>query len=285
MKNPNYLPLLSWAVIGALYAFPSVASAAILTAAQSFAVLGFAGVTNAHSDPNPQTKIWGNVGTDPSVLSSITGFPPGVVTGGAIYGPGSLSLAARNDADNAYHFLAGLPGDNVSNPQLGGLTLTPGVYHFDSSAQLAGILTLDFLGNPNADFVFQIGSTLTTSSHSAVNVINGGALSGVYWQVGSSASLGADSFFAGNLIAQASVSLEPRAEILCGRTFALTGAVTLSDNRISSNCAAENFASGHVDYQSIGFSGSQSVPEAPTLTLIIIGASKLLRRRSVLAKE
>ncbi|MDD5274398.1 MAG: ice-binding family protein, partial [Methylovulum sp.] len=269
MKMTNYLPILPLVAIGALYAFPSASSASILGSAQSFAVLGYAGVTNAHSDPNPQTEIWGNVGVDPLTLSSITGFPPGVVTGGTLYGPGGLSSAARNDATAAYSFLAGLHGDNLSDSQLGGLTLTPGVYHFDTSAQLTGILTLDFLGNPYADFVFQIGSTLTTLDHSSVSVINGGSLSGIYWQVGSSASLGADSLFAGNIIAQASVNLEPGAEILCGRSFALTGAVTLSDNLISSNCASENFGSSYVDYNSIGFSGSQSVPEAPPLTRII----------------
>jgi Ice-binding-like len=115
---------------------------------------------------------------------------------------------------------------------------------------LTGSLILDFLGNPNANFVFQIGSTLTTSSSSSVTVINGGSLNGVYWDVGSSATLGTDTVFAGNLLALASVTLDPRAEILCGRAFALTGAVAGTDNLASDNCAIQNFGSGTSDFGS-----------------------------------
>ena len=105
----------------------------------------------------------------------------------------------------AYNTLSSLAVHlHLTGQDLGGLTLTPGVYRFDSTAQLTGTLTLDFQGNPNADFVFQIGSALTTASSSVVNVINGDSISGVYWQMGvlaaGSATLGTDTMFAGNIL-------------------------------------------------------------------------------------
>jgi hypothetical protein len=265
----------------------------ILGTAQSFALLGHEEVTNAHSAPNPTTQIYGNLGVTPG--TSVTGFyPDGTVSGGAIHTNDGVAQLALADATTAYTTLAGLPFVyNYTGFVLGSAgytTLLPGVYHFDSSAQLTGALTLDFQGNPDAVFVFQIGSTLTTASSSSVHVINGGPLSGVYWQVGSSATLGTDTTFAGNIIALASVTLDPRAEILCGRAIALTGAVTLTDNLVSNNNTAEDFDSGRPDFGSLGFSGgdaggSQGVPEPGTLTLLgmafVAGSFSLRKVRSI----
>jgi type VI secretion system secreted protein VgrG len=197
--------------------------------------------------------------------TSVTGFyPDGTVSGGTIHINDGVAQLALADATTAYNTLAGLPSDyDYTGFVLGSAgydTLTPGVYHFDSSAQLTGALTLDFGSTPDADFIFQIGSTLTTASSSSVNVINGGPLSGVYWQVVSSATLGTDTTFAGNILALASVTLDPTAEILCGRAFALTGAVTLIDNLISNNNTLEDFGSGRSDFGSYGFSGGSPVP-------------------------
>src|SRR5450756_1582067 len=118
---------------------------------------------------------------------------------------------------------------NLTGQDLGGLTLTSGVYHFASEAQLTGTLTLDAQGNNNAFWVFQIGSTLTAASDSVVQLINAGSNNGsddgLFWQVGSSATLGTSTAFEGNILAQASVTLNTTATILHGRAFALTGAV------------------------------------------------------------
>jgi type VI secretion system secreted protein VgrG len=248
-----------------------------LGSAQSFAVLGHETVTNGHSSPNPTTQIYGNLGVTPG--TSVTGFyPDGTVSGGTIHindGVAQSALAAATTAYNTIEKaeeLFHLSGTDLTGHDLGGLTLTPGVYKFDSSAQLTGALTLNFLGNPNADFIFQIGSTLTTASGSSVNVLNGSSLSGVYWQVGTSATLGSGTVFAGNILAKASVGLDPTAEILCGRAFALTGAVTLVDNLISNNNTAENFGTNRSDFGSYGFSGGPvAVPLPGALLLFVSG--------------
>lgn len=256
--------------IGTSHAAPSLGSA------QSFAVLGHEAVTNGHSDPNPTTQIYGNLGVTPG--ASVTGFyPDGAVNGGTIHKNDGVAQLALADATAAYNTLKGLPFvydyTGFVLGSAGYTTLTPGVYHFDTSAQLTGGLTLDFQGNPDAEFIFQIGSTLTTGSNSSVNIINGNSLSGVYWQVGSSATLGTDTTFAGNILALASVSFDPRAEILCGRAFALTGAVTLTDNFISNNNTAEDFGSGRSDFGSYGFSGGSGTPIVPVPGAFLLAAT------------
>jgi len=119
---------------------------------------------------------------------------------------------------------------------IGGLTLTPGVYNFTSSAFLTGTLTLDSLGDPNALFVFQIGSTLITASDASVLSINGTNGCNIYWQVGSSATLGTGTDFEGSILALTSITLNTNADIMNGRALALNGAVTLDSNTITPGC-------------------------------------------------
>jgi hypothetical protein len=120
---------------------------------------------------------------------------------------------------------------------LGGKTLIAGVYCFSSSAQLTGTLTLDAQGNANAVFIFKIGSTLTTASGSSVLLINGGTLCNVFWQVGSSATLGTTTSFAGNILALTSITLTTGATVT-GRALARNGAVTLDTNTVTAICTS-----------------------------------------------
>jgi hypothetical protein len=210
----------------------SPAADAFLGTAARFAVLAGSTVTNTGP-----TTIIGDVGVSPG--TAVTGFPPGSIavgkpgSGGTIHSADAIAIQARNDVITAFNNLAGEPTtSNLTGLDLGGLTLTPGVYRFNSSAQLTGTLTLDAGGNPNARFDFQIGSTLTTASSSVVRVINGGFEDNVFWQVGSSATLGTTTEFEGNILALTSITLTTRASIACGRALAINGAVTMDTNFI-----------------------------------------------------
>ncbi|MEO8191294.1 MAG: ice-binding family protein [Acidobacteriota bacterium] len=202
-----------------------------LGTAASFAVLGSSTVTNTGA-----TTVAGNLGVGPG--SAITGFPPGIVVGGTIHTADATALQAQADAATAYTFLAGQPcGTTLTGQDLGGKTLTPGVYCFSTSAQLTGILTLDAQSNPNAVFIIQTGSTLTTASASLVQVINGGQNCNVFWAIGSSATLGSTTTLVGNILAVASVTLNTGARIN-GRAIAQNGAVTLDANTVDASASA-----------------------------------------------
>lgn len=207
-------------------AVPAAAQISLGTA-QSFGVLGGSTVTNTGA-----TTVNGNVGVSPG--TAVTGFPPGVVVGGAIHSNDAVAVQAQNDLTTAYNNIAATPCTvDLTGQNLGGLTLTPGVYCFSSSAQLTGALTLNALGNPNALFLFKIGSTLTTASGSTVTVINGGSsCNRVYWQVGSSATLGTATSFAGDILALTSITLTTGANT-SGRLLARNGAVTLDTNNVN----------------------------------------------------
>jgi type VI secretion system secreted protein VgrG len=162
------------------------------------------------------------------------------MVGGSIHAADALAGQAQADTTTLYNSLAGqaCPApNNLTGQDLGGLTKVAGVYCYSSSAQLTGTLTLDAANNPNAVFIFQIGSTLTTATNSAVRMINGGSPCNVYWQVGSSATLGTTTDFMGTIVALTSISLTTGARV-SGRALARNGAVTMDTNTIgTAGCA------------------------------------------------
>lgn len=204
---------------------PAAAAVSLGTAA-SFGVLGGSAVTNTGT-----TIVNGDLGVSPG--SSVTGFPPGVVVGGTIHSNDATAMQAQNDLTTAYNAVAGTPCTaDLTGLDLGGMTLTPGVYCFSSAAQLTGTLILNAIGNPNASFLFKIGSTLTTASSSRVLLTNAATSCNVFWQVGSSATLGTTTSFAGNILALTSITLTTGAN-LSGRALARNGAVTTDTNTIT----------------------------------------------------
>ena len=159
----------------------------------AFAVLAGQAVTNTGS-----SVVNGDLGVSPG--SAVTGFPPGTLNG-TEYAANATAAQAELDLTTAYNDAAGRTPATSVPANLGGLTLTAGVYKNASALGLTGALTLNAQGNPNAVFIFQAGSTLITASGSAVNLINGAQPCNVYWQIGSSATLGTTSVFAGNILA------------------------------------------------------------------------------------
>jgi hypothetical protein len=216
-------------VVGCAFAAaPAIAGAAPvnLGTASPFAVLGGQTVTN----------------TGPSVLNGDLGVWPGnalvgfnsATVNGATHNNDAVAAQAQLDLTTAYNVAAGSPftADYTGAPELGNRQLTAGVYHFDAAALLTGTLTLDGQNNPDAQFVFQIGSALTTQSASVVALINGASPCNVFWQVGSDATLGSTTAFQGNLMALSSISLVNGATVQ-GRLLARNAAVTLDNNVIN----------------------------------------------------
>jgi len=217
-----------------LLALPAQAAAVTpsLGSAAGFAVVAATTVTNTGP-----TVVTGDIGVSPG--TAVVGFPPGTVNG-TIHAADGPAGTAHADAHTAFVQASGEPCDfTLSIADLGGQTLLPGVYCFTStSVGLTGTLTLDAGGNPNAAWLFKIGSTLITASNAAVVLIGGATPcnnNNITWEVGSSATLGSGTSFVGNILASASITLNSTAGST-GGLYADTGAVTMDTNMVST-CA------------------------------------------------
>ena len=197
-----------------------------LGTAGTFAILAGSEITNTGP-----TVITGDVGISPG--SAITGFPPGSVTDGSVHSADAIAAQAKADLNTAYNNAATHSGSPVATTgDLGGLTLTRGLYVSDTSLALSsGDLTLDGEGNPSAVWVFQMATTFIAFSGRKIILINGARDTNVFWQVGSSTVIGTYAEVAGNFLTETSISAQTGAQI-SGRLLTQTGAVTLDTNNV-----------------------------------------------------
>ncbi len=212
-----------------------------LGTAATYSVLAASAVTNTTTPGAPTTELHGDLGINPNGASSITGFLPGIVDGATVVA--NAALQPQIDLTAAFGDAAGRsPTGGLVGPALVGTTLTSGVYKATSSLDIGGPLTLDGKGDPNAVFIFQVGTTLVTDSASSIIVSNGAQACNVFWQVGSSATLGTGSTFKGTIMASDSVTVTTGVTVE-GQALARTGAVTLDHDTFSApGCAATSAA-------------------------------------------
>jgi cell division septation protein DedD len=242
-RAPRRRPSLAWLAVGPVAAAGAIAifiasqPAAAATApvglgtAGSFAVLAGTTVTNT----GPST-ISGDLGVSPG--TAVTGFPPGTVSNGTIHSADGVAAGAQSDLTTAYNDAAGRsPTAGVPGFIGAGQTLTPGVYKASSSLDVGGSLTLDADGDPNAVFIFQAPSTLIMDSASSIILTGDAQACNVFWQVGSSATLGTNSAFSGSILALTSISVDT-GDTIAGRALARNGAVTLDDDTITAPACA-----------------------------------------------
>jgi hypothetical protein len=228
-QNMKVLPI-SLVVLSLLGTGAFAQTSIYLGIADYAALLGGAGITNVSA----QTYITGDVGSSPTC--SVTGLTQSQVRGRLFLNCNPETAEAQKALTAAYNEAAGAPcGTDLSGKDLGGMMLEPGVYCFSSSAGLTGTLTLDAQGNPDSQWIFQVGSSLTTATNSEVAMVLGPSqppwsrgLRGcnVYWQIGSSATIGSGSTFVGKILALTSITLN--GGVLRGKALASNGAVTMS---------------------------------------------------------
>ena len=196
-----------------------------LASAASFSVLGGSTVTSTGL-----TVLHGDLGVSPG--TSITGFGPGTMHNGKKYAGGPVAAQAQADLATGYKYTVALQNPTALPADIGGTTITPGLYNALTTLGITGTVTLDGQNNKNSVFIFQIPSTLTTAVNSKVTLINKANACHIFWQVGSSATLNTASKFKGTIMAFASISLGSAVKTR-GRLLAESGAVTLIDNIVN----------------------------------------------------
>ena len=289
---PNWLARIALVLaIGVLALQPLAANAAQspvdLGTAASFAVLAGQGVTNTGP-----TKVNGDLGTSPN--PAVTGFPPGKVNG-AIHQADAVALQAQSDLTTAYNDAAGRTPVTTIATELGGQTLKPGVYNSASGTfQITGTLTLDAQGDPDGIFIFQMAATLITASSSTVSLLGDTSACSVFWQVGSSATLGTNSTFTGNILALTSIQVQTGVTV-DGRALARNASVTLDNDTFKqSTCAPPTppppttspptpIPSGGVATGGGSTAAAQDVPvlAVGVALLVAAGAAFAVRRRVI----
>lgn len=198
----------------------------VMGAAANLAILAGSAVTNTGG-----TVITGDLGLSPG--TSVGGFPPGILNG-TLHINDNIATQAKLDLTAAYNDAAGRTATDIVTlaGNLGGLTLTPGLYKSTSSLAISsGDLTFDAKGNSNAVFIIQIASALTVTSGRKVFLAGGASASNIFWQVGSSATFGTTSAFKGTIMAMQSITFSTGAT-LNGRALARSGGVTMAGNTI-----------------------------------------------------
>lgn len=290
VEHEEVAPARWWLLLGAVFVLAALVTSRIADAAEapvglgtaeSFAVLAGAGVTNTGP-----SVISGDLGTSPT--PAVTGFPPGVVIGGTIHAADAVAAGAQADLVTAYNDAAGRAPTTAPFPgptDLGGLTLGPGVYKSPTSFAITGTLTLDAQGDPAAVFIFQAGSTLITAVDSRVVLVNPASACNVFWQVGSSATLGVDSTFVGTILSLTSISVGTDATVL-GRLLARNASTTLDTNAVTRPpCAppatttttiagaTTTSAAGATTTTSVAGATTTSVAGATTTTAGVAGAT------------
>ncbi|MBC8011577.1 MAG: DUF3494 domain-containing protein [Burkholderiales bacterium] len=261
----------------------------VLLSASDFTVLGGTAITS--TGPVGTRIINGDVGLSPGATSGITGFPPAVIENGEKVATGPVTSQARLDVIKLSAALALMPSDeNLSNLDLAGMTLSPGVYTFNGAAALTGALILDGEGRADAFWVFQISSDLNTSLNATVTLINpgfdNGAGYGLFWNAGGAVNIGTGNTVAGNYISGTSVVFGGGSSG-GGRALALAG-VTLDTTVLNAfGGPAGGDWSGGLEYNQNGEIVPVSAIPEPASAAALAGAALLgfaaLRRRRVVA--
>jgi hypothetical protein len=285
--NNNYI-FRQRSIVVALTALLSISTTCaygtILLSSGNFVALGGSAISSTGAAGTVLSN--GHVGLFPAAESAITGFGPAIVTNGSIISTGGVTEQATLDFSAVAVGLAGMPSNvNLTSVDLGGTTLFPGVYTFNSDAALNGALTLDANGQNNAFWVFQIGTQFNASLNSSVNIINlgtnGGIDNGIFWNAGSDIIVGENSALLGNYLAGTSITFGSGSSG-SARALALA-AISLDNNQIDAyGGPAGSDWSGGLKYNGLG--QVVAVPEQSTYALLLgisaIGLTLIQRRQT-----